>query len=175
MNNPFQQQPGESAKAFEALQAYLDLGPARSLAAVARQLDKTPALIERWSAQHAWTERVQAHTEHLSRVEREAQEATVREKAAEWAKRAQELKEQEWEVSRALIAKARQLLGKEDLRGSARDASRMLETASKLGRLAAGLATDREELSGIDGEPLQIEFSSALNRIYGGHSNAERN
>src|SRR5215204_1693224 len=37
------------------------------------------------------------------------------------------------------------------------DISRILEVASKLGRLAAGMATDRTEVTGEDGGPIRVE------------------
>ena len=68
MSLPFEQQPKETAKAFEAFSLYLELGPARSLAAVARKLGKSEGLIERWSRRHHWGERIdehgQAHARH---------------------------------------------------------------------------------------------------------------
>ena len=47
------------------------------------------------------------------------------------------------------------------------DIARMLEVASKLGRLASGLATDKTEVSGEDGGPIRVELAAALNKIYG--------
>ena len=47
------------------------------------------------------------------------------------------------------------------------DVARALDLASKLGRLASGMATDHTELTGQDGGPIQIELSAALNKIYG--------
>jgi hypothetical protein len=53
------------------------------------------------------------------------------------------------------------------------DISRMLEVASKLGRLAAGMATDKTEVTGEDGGPLRVEFTQALDRVYGQTVEAE--
>jgi hypothetical protein len=47
------------------------------------------------------------------------------------------------------------------------DIARILEVASKLGRLAAGMATDRTEVTGEDGGPIRVELSAALSKIYG--------
>jgi thymidine phosphorylase len=47
------------------------------------------------------------------------------------------------------------------------DISRMLEVASKLGRLATGMATDRTEVTGEDGGPIRIELEAALKKVYG--------
>ena len=48
------------------------------------------------------------------------------------------------------------------------DISRMLEVASKLGRLATGMATDKTEVTGEDGGPIRIELEAALRKVYGG-------
>jgi len=72
MRLPFEQQPRESAKAFAAFKAYLDMGPERSLEAVGQKLGKSLVLIERWSSRWHWAERVQAHAAHLAEVERRA-------------------------------------------------------------------------------------------------------
>ena len=45
--------------------------------------------------------------------------------------------------------------------------ARILELASKLGRLASGLATDKTEVTGEDGGPIRVELAAALNKIYG--------
>ena len=53
----WERQPGESAVAYAAFRAYLDLGPTRTLIAVARQLGKNRSLIYRWGEHHAWQTR----------------------------------------------------------------------------------------------------------------------
>ena len=55
---PAQRQPKETAVAFEAFRHYLEAGPARSTAKVARALGKSKTLIDRWSSRNRWVERV---------------------------------------------------------------------------------------------------------------------
>src|SRR6266850_6708932 len=107
MRQVFEQQPRESAKAFAAFAAYLEMGPERSLAAVGQKLGKSKALVERWSAKFDWPARVQAQGAYLAAVEREATEALARGKAAEWLKRQQEVREREWEMHEKCIAAAK--------------------------------------------------------------------
>lgn len=57
---PSERQKGESAVAFEAFRIYLEAGPARSTAKVARSLGKSKTLIDRWSSRWSWVERVRA-------------------------------------------------------------------------------------------------------------------
>jgi hypothetical protein len=141
------------------------------LATVGQKLGKSVGLLERWSARWRWAERVQAHAAHLAVVEREATEALTRGKAAEWMQRQQALREEEWEMHEKCIAAAKRGLAafmeREKIYVNLGDIARMLEVASKLGRLASGLATDKTEVTGEDGGPLRVEVSAALEKVYG--------
>jgi hypothetical protein len=167
----FEQQPRESAKAFEAFSIYLNMGPERSLAAVGKRLGKSAGLMERWSAKFDWPSRVQAQAGYLAVVEREATEAVARGKSAEWVKRQQEVREREWEMHEKCIAAAKRGLAafmeREKVYANLADISRMLEVASKLGRLATGMATDKTEVTGEDGGPIRLELEAALKKVYG--------
>src|SRR5438094_443773 len=77
---PFEQQSGESNKAFAAFSLYLSMGPQRSLGDVERKLGKSHTVISRWSAKWEWTARVAAYGAHMGMVEREAAEAMLRAK-----------------------------------------------------------------------------------------------
>jgi hypothetical protein len=167
----FEQQPKESGKAFEAFSVYLNLGPDRSLAAVGQKLGKSVGLIERWSRKFDWPGRVQAQAAYLATVEREATEAVARGKAAEWLKRQQEVREREWLMHEKCIAAAQRafdaFMAREKVYANLADIARMLEVASKLGRLASGLATDKTEVTGEDGGAIRVELAAALNKVYG--------
>ena len=171
MDAPYDRKPNESAKAYAAFTTYVNQGPKRSLAAVGQALGKSEGLIERWSRRHGWGPRVRAHDAHLAAVEREAAEAQARAKADEWLRRQVELREQEWAIHEDCMRAAREALKRfhENVRRGANlgDVSRIIEVASKMGRLASGLATDRTEVTGEDGGPVQLELSAALNKIYG--------
>jgi len=171
MPEPFEQQPKESAKAFAAFSVYLNLGPERSLAAVAHKLSKSEQLLKRWSRRFDWQGRVAAHAAHYATVEREATEVLTRGKAAAWLTRQVEHREEEWKVRGEVLETAREALrrwkARPDRCGSLEGIARMLELASKLGRLASGMPTDRTELTGDDGGPIRIELTAALNKIYG--------
>ena len=168
---PFEQQPKESPKAFAAFSVYLNLGPERSLEAVRVKCGKSSRLIQRWSSRWKWTERVRAYADRLGVVEREVTEALARGKGAEWLKRQQTLRESEWELHEKCIAAAKRGLAafmeREKVYANLADIARMLEVASKLGRLASGMATDKTEVTGEDGGPIRLELNAALNKIYG--------
>jgi len=171
MGQMFEQQPKESAKAFAAFSVYLGMGADRSLEGVRVKCGKSSRLIQRWSSRWKWAERVQAYAERLATVEREATEALAREKAAEWLKRQQALRQTEWEMHEKCIAAAKRGLAafeaREKVYANLADISRILEVASKLGRLASGMATDKTEVSGNDGGAIRVELTAALNKIYG--------
>jgi len=170
MNHAFEQQPRESAKAFAAFSLYLNLGPQRSTAAVANKLAKSEQLIRRWSAKFAWTDRVAAHGAHYAIIEREAVEAVARSKAAEWEKRETQLRETEWSMHEAAIAAAKKGLAaymeREKVYANLADIARMLEIASKLGRLATGLDKSNGETADVP-QTLRVEVTVALEKIYG--------
>ncbi|MEI8292237.1 MAG: hypothetical protein WCH99_22430 [Verrucomicrobiota bacterium] len=167
---PFEQQNNESNKAFAAFSLYLSLGPQRSTREVGEKLGKSEGLIERWSSKFGWTDRVAAHGAHLAKVEREALEATARGKAAIWETREQKLKETEWEMHERAIAAAKRGLDaymeREKVYANLSDIGRMLEIASKLGRLATGLG-DGEQRKGDDLPAVRVEVTLALEKIYG--------
>ena len=168
----FEQQPRESAKAFAAFSLYLNLGPQRSLTEVAQKLHKSVTMLGRWSAKFAWTDRVAAHGAHYAIIEREAVEAVARSKAAEWEKRETQLRETEWSMHEAAIAAAKRGLAaymeKDKVYANLADIARMLEIASKLGRLATGLdKSNGEQRDGGDLPTLRVEVTVALEKIYG--------
>jgi len=114
---------------------------------------------------------VGAHAAHFAGVEREAAEALARGKSVAWLTRQQEVRESEWAMHEKCIEAARRglkaFMEREKVYANLADISRILEVASKLGRLASGMATDRTELTGEDGGPLRVELSAALAKVYG--------
>jgi len=167
----FEQQPRESAKAFAAFSLYLSLGAERSIEECARKLLKSSRLLRRWAQRFDWPSRVAAYAAHLAVVEREAIEATVRGRAAIWESREQALKETEWAMHEQAIAAAKrgldEYLKREKVYANLADIARMLEIASKLGRLATGLGTDGERRNGDDLPTVRVEVTVALEKIYG--------
>lgn len=167
---PFEQQPRESNKAFAAFSLYLSMGPERSIEECARKLLKSSRLLRRWAQTFDWPGRLQAHATHLAVVEREAIEATARRNAAVWEAREQKLKETEWEMHERAIAAAKRGLDaymeREKVYANLADIARMLEIASKLGRLATGLG-DGDGRKGDDLSAVRVEVTVALEKIYG--------
>ena len=96
---------------------------------------------------------------------------------ADWERRSDQLREQEWETAQRLLAAARKMLRRilhrPNSSASFAEITRMLDLASRLGRLATGLATEHQELSGPGGQPIPVAISAALDKIYGPAPSAE--
>jgi hypothetical protein len=166
----FEKQERESAKAFAAFNLYLSQGSERSIAECARKLLKSSRLLRTWAQKYDWAGRVAAHAAHLAIVEREAIEAAARGKAAEWESREQKLRETEWQMHERAIAAAKRGLDaymeRDKVYANLADIARMLEIASKLGRLATGLG-DGDGRKADDLPAVRVEVTVALEKIYG--------
>lgn len=60
-DKPWEQQTGESGPAFEAFSTYRDLGPGRTVSAVAEKLRKSDSLLRRWKTKWEWRQRAAAY------------------------------------------------------------------------------------------------------------------
>lgn len=78
-DKPWERQEGESGKAYEAFGVYRDMGAGRTVSAVARQLRKSRALVDRWKRQWGWAERARAYDQELERAAHEEALKAVRE------------------------------------------------------------------------------------------------
>jgi hypothetical protein len=167
----FEQQPKESAKAFSAFKTYLDLGAERSLAAVAEKHGKSKTMIERWSRRWNWQERISAHGQHLALVEREAIESVAMEKAVDWSRTHEALKIAEWQRHKKLIALADEMILRWEKNtakcGTLEGIARVLELATKLGRLAAGLPTEVKEVNTTMKATIDVDWEVAIRKAYG--------
>ncbi|MFJ2812934.1 hypothetical protein [Streptomyces sp. NPDC087294] len=87
--DPWERQDRESSQAFEAFVVYRDLGPASSVTAVARELDKSRTLVGRWSRRFAWVVRATGYDREQDRLFLAEQAQARREIARRHAKLAQ--------------------------------------------------------------------------------------
>lgn len=172
----FHQRPRESAKAYAAFRAYLEMGDKRSIVAVAARLEKPKSLLERWSRHHDWPGRVAAYYAHLGNVERQAIEGLARERAVEWMKVHEDQRIEEWKRRCTLLKLADEMIERwrENPRkmGTLEGIARILELATKLGRLASGMGT--EESEGREMPAVRVEVSLALERVYGQAEGGQR-
>lgn len=65
MAKPYERRDDETVQAYEAFALYRDLGAARSIDAVAKELGKSNQLIGRWSRVHDWVMRSRAYDEYI--------------------------------------------------------------------------------------------------------------
>lgn len=143
----WERQKHESPPAFEAFAVYRDLGPARSVTKVARELDKSRALVGRWSRQFAWVMRATAYDREQDRLFLAEQAQGRREIARRHAKLAQAV--QGKAVARLQTLDPREL--------SPSDLLRYVQVAVEIERRAvgeapvAGPAEDRDQGADVDG------------------------
>jgi hypothetical protein len=167
----FEQQERESDKAFTAFKTYLEHGAERSLAVVADKLGKSKTMMEKWSRKFDWPARVQAHAAHLADIERKTAEALAVQAGTDWAKRQEQHREDEWQTRSELIVLAREAIKRwkenEKRCGTLEGIARLLDLASKLGRVSSGLSLEPLEKPGEDETAFMIQIEVALERIYG--------
>jgi glucose-6-phosphate-specific signal transduction histidine kinase len=63
---PWERQEKETSQAFEAFSLYLGMGAERSITKVVQKLNKSRALIGRWSTERNWQERVKEYENQLA-------------------------------------------------------------------------------------------------------------
>ncbi|WP_369394418.1 hypothetical protein AB5J72_47965 [Streptomyces sp. CG1] len=126
----WERQDGESRQAFEAFAVYRDLGPARSVTKVARELGKSRTLLGRWSRQYAWVMRSVAYDREQDRLFLAEQAQARREIARRHAELAQAV--QSKAVARLQALDPRELSPSELLR--------YIQVAVEIGRRAVGEA-----------------------------------
>jgi hypothetical protein len=102
-------------------------------------------------------------------AERGVQAVLTKAKAVDWVRRQENLKELEWSIAEKMLAKAKSLLEDPSVKWTGGDIAKALDIASKLGRLATGMETDRKEVTGKDGGPVRVEVDVAplIKRVYG--------
>lgn len=166
----FEQQPRESAKAFAAFKTYLDMGPQRSLVAVAAKLDRHASQMERWSVKFDWPARVQAHAAHFAEIERKAIEARAVERAVDWEKTHEPVKREAYREAQETIAMVRKARAEWLEKGRVpgwEGMARMLDLAFKLMQFATGLPSEVKEVKETHTTKLRVEWEVALKKVYG--------
>lgn len=151
-DKPWERQKGESEKAYEAFAAYRDMGPERSITKVSQSLNKTRALIGRWSSQWNWTERARAYDNEL---EKEARAKAVKDRKA--------MTDRHIGIAMQLQKKALEALGSlsvEDM--SPKDIKEYIKMATDLERLNRTL----EEESGKGGDNAPTQLADTIISVY---------
>ena len=126
--HPWEQQPGEGVKAFEAFNTYMLMGTERSLDKVAYELNKSRGLMAKWSGTWKWVERAAAWDIEQENNARKDQIKEIKEMRKRHAKLATQML--------AKVTKRMLKMPEEEL--TPQDVKAWVETASKLERLSRG-------------------------------------
>lgn len=120
----WERQPGESSQAYEAFAAYRDLGAERSITKVVQKLNKSRAIIGKWSSQWNWVDRARAWDNEITK---QGKAAAV--------KRVKEMTGRHINIAMQLQKKALEALAALDLEAmSPKDIKEFIKTASELER-----------------------------------------
>jgi hypothetical protein len=175
---PWERQRGEPTRAFAAFCVYRDLGPGRSITAVARILGRNRVGVGKLSARYRWVERAAAFDREEDRRKLEARFAEAERMATRHAQVAQLFIQMLGLPAQALAARMREdpegVL--DELRWTTRtnrhgetervqrpvtELLRLIRTLAsavvqiaQMERLARGAPTERAELTGPGGTPL---------------------
>ena len=166
---PFEQQPRESQRAFAAFRAYLELGPERSLAGVAKQVGKGKRQMEKWSRRWSWGERITAYGSHMAELERRAIEDQAVAQGVEWAKMTEPVRREAWleaERAIAMVRRARERWEKSGRTPGFEGMARLLELAFKLKQFAAGMPSEIKEVNTNFTATIDVDWEIALRKAY---------
>ncbi|MEI8291614.1 MAG: hypothetical protein WCH99_19270 [Verrucomicrobiota bacterium] len=159
---------GETPRAMGAFLAWFNLGPARSLPAVAGQLGEKLDSVKKWSSQYRWADRLCRYQAGLLQQQVDAQVVFHQEQAAAWARRTHECRQQEWEAAQKLRAVAQcflETVGEPQIEKiTLAQASRALQVAARLARQALSDAALPDTAVHV---PIQLEIESALKKAFG--------
>lgn len=145
---PWDQQNGESAKAYRAFLKYRDLDADRSVAKAYAAYRQNPRIKaadgtwQNWSAKYNWPARAQAWDQHHAKVREAAREEATRAEERKWARRRIELLELEYGSAALLLKVAAEKLERQK---TLTNVSTAIEIASKLMRRACKLPVEVEE------------------------------
>lgn len=158
----WEQQHGETAKAYAAAREYFDLGAERSLAKVTTGSMRQR---ERWSSQFQWVARAAAFDKRRADELEAMRRAALAAEVDLWAQRAAEQRKEDWELAQGLRRLAKQMMEwplstvSEDVIGETqikrvivkparwtlRTIAAFAEVSNKLGNLAVERPTERSE------------------------------
>lgn len=183
--------PRESPQAYEAFQAYLFQPAAeRSIDRAYLEAGGHRGGIKRasgrwrlWSQEHRWLERAQAYDDHLAAKGFLAEEEAAARRARDRDARREQLEEREWKLANAALDKLEKMLewpharrrveedGRvtvlEPFKWNAASLARLLEAASRTGRLALDMDTDRKrvEVEAVAAEKIEAWLKRLEERL----------
>jgi hypothetical protein len=150
---PWDRQPGESAKAYDAFQTYLDQGPERSYAGVAAAMGKSGTWIEQWGRRYDWVTRAEAWDSMPRRALADAYEDMAR-----------EIAEQHRNLATKLMAKMERNL---DLLPDGHDPTIRWSTAVGVAQRSHGMALDVSKPQDTVREEISKKITELIEKLSG--------
>jgi len=153
---------GESDRAFEAFRAYLELGPRRRYAAVARKIGASLRTVQRWAGDFDWPGRIKIYSASCADQSARTESAVLREDILDDAARSKAFRERQFALAEAILDIAERYLERmedqdlEQIRFA--DACKALDFASRI----AGHA--RETDAAAPDQDLRDQLASLLNQ-----------
>lgn len=150
---PWDRQPGETSKAYEAFSIYRDMGAERTVRLVAEALNKSGTLIAGWSGKHNWVDRAAAYDSVPAR-------AVV----DEYQKMARDIAEQHRALSDKLMKRLSQNL---DMLPEGADPSMRWSTAQAAAHRGHSFATDLVKPASTATDEINKAIENLLNKLAG--------
>ena len=163
----FPQHVGESDRAYEAFRVYLELGPRRRYAAVARKVGAALRTVKRWAMDFDWGGRIKTYAVESAEQYAETERAVHREVLLDAAARAKAFHERRYAVAEAIPATAERCLqhveGDDPDQVTFADACKALEVASRIGHQAQARENDDPSASTRN---LRDQLATLLEQAY---------
>lgn len=172
---PWERQPEEGSKPFQAFACYRDMDPGeRSLAKVAKELHKSTTLMGRWSRDWKWVERVRAYDNYRDRQDQEEAAREYKKFRKRQREAGRRMQEQALEAleSLSIVDYNASGLAKLIVDGAKLERESLLEEAGILNAdgTPANIRSQNEE-SSVDWSTLTDDDLRALARMYDGGGN----
>ena len=156
---PWERQSSDTPKSWAAFGVYRDLGPSRTLAAAAAELNRSVALLADWSRAYSWVARAAAWDGEQDRLRTVAMQREVIAMAQRHARQAQRAQDAGMVPIDALMEKITEAGGLENVKNLripeliklSQDAIRSLPASMQAERLARGEPTEIVQQQGITG------------------------
>jgi hypothetical protein len=173
--HPWQRQPHESPADFTAFVAYLRLKGRRSHRTVAVSTGRSVSAIRRLSVRFDWPARVAAFEARLAAAAESALAAAIANSAAAGLARSEQMRRDQFQLAQDLLRSAQRWLALSSRPNrrlpSPTQIARLVELASRLSRLVAGMPTGEEKQrrrnEDAPGYWTQLPVEAALEKIYG--------
>jgi hypothetical protein len=150
---PWARRTTETSKAYEAFEAYRDMGHKRTLRAVGEVLGKSETVLSRWSSQHDWVARAAAWDSVPSEAIAEA-----------YAERARKIAAQHDRLATKLMAKMERNL---DLLPDGADPSMRWSTAVSTARQSHQFSAELAKPESTVKEEISKQIEALINRLAG--------